>query len=211
VATSAFRVGTWLILPDRCLILDGTREVHLRPRVMDLLVLLAEHAGEVVPHEQILSTVWGKEYLAETALTGAVSELRGAFRVGDQDPGIIETIPKRGYRLVASVSRETDSAPPLPARVNRAPWRDRRAIVGLGLLAAILIAAVLAQRFLSAGRAGEAGRPHRPRVLVLPLESLGEQDEGHMALGITNELTSRLAGVGGLEVIDPGPGSPAAG
>ncbi len=70
---------------------------------MDVLVHLAANAGEVVSKRDLLATTWDQQYVADAVLTRAVAELRRALGDSAQDPRFIETIPRRGYRLIADV------------------------------------------------------------------------------------------------------------
>jgi DNA-binding winged helix-turn-helix (wHTH) protein len=71
---------------------------------MDVLVELAAHAGRVVAKEHLIHTLWSREFLAESVLTRAVAELRRLLEDDARAPRYIETIPKRGYRLIAAVT-----------------------------------------------------------------------------------------------------------
>ena len=63
----AFRLGEWLVVPSQNLVtLDGVA-THLRPKVMDVLVVLAASGSEVVANEAILEAVWGKRFLPRLA------------------------------------------------------------------------------------------------------------------------------------------------
>jgi transcriptional activator of cad operon len=70
---------------------------------MDVLVYLADHANELVSRHQLLKSVWSEHVAADELLTGAVSHLRLALQDHHDDPKFIETIPKRGYRIIESV------------------------------------------------------------------------------------------------------------
>ena len=79
----------------------------MEPKVMDLLQALIDNAGEVVSRQALLDKVWAENFGGDESLSRAVSLLRRAFgevRGGNQ---YIETVPKRGYRLVAKVDVET--------------------------------------------------------------------------------------------------------
>jgi DNA-binding winged helix-turn-helix (wHTH) protein len=103
-ATPDFHIGSWLAQPSRNLIRDSTVTRHLEPQVMDLLVFLANTGGRVVSKDELVDAVWEGRSIAETTLTRAVADLRRALGDDQRSPGYIETIPKRGYRLVATVS-----------------------------------------------------------------------------------------------------------
>jgi TolB-like protein/Tfp pilus assembly protein PilF len=98
-------IEDWLVEPGLGRITRGGETHHLRPRLMDLLVYLADHAGHVVTKEEILDGVWHQQFVAESVLTRSVAELRHFLRDDVQRPRVIETIPKRGYRLVARVGK----------------------------------------------------------------------------------------------------------
>jgi len=96
--------------------LHGDERVRLDPRVMQVLVCLAERAGEVVPQDQIIEKVWAGVFVTDGALTNAIWELRKALGDDSANPRFIQTVPKKGYRLVAPVSA------PEPSRRFLRPW-----------------------------------------------------------------------------------------
>ncbi|MDO8836437.1 MAG: transcriptional regulator, partial [Vicinamibacterales bacterium] len=98
-----FKVGDWLIEPKPCHATHGSTVVKLRPQLVDVLVCLARRAGKIVLKDEILADVWPGQFVAESGLSRCIAELRQALRDDAQDPRYIETIPKRGYRLVAPV------------------------------------------------------------------------------------------------------------
>jgi DNA-binding winged helix-turn-helix (wHTH) protein len=100
-----FTLAEWVVEPSLNRLTSRTSTVHLRPRLMDLLVFLADHAGEVVAKEEILAAVWGQPFLAESVLSRSITELRQALGDDAAVPRYIETITKRGYRLVASCTQ----------------------------------------------------------------------------------------------------------
>jgi DNA-binding winged helix-turn-helix (wHTH) protein len=110
-----FRVGEWLVQPSLDRLSGESRVVHLRPKLMDVLVYLAEHVGEVLPKDDIIAAVWAQQFLAESVLTRSITELRQALGDDPEAPRYIETVTKRGYRLIAAVE---DVAPPPPGRAQ---------------------------------------------------------------------------------------------
>ena len=108
-----FRIDALKIFPMRGLVLktDGDTE-HLEPKVMDVLVCLASQANILVTREELLRTVWPGRVAADSQLTRAISELRRKLQDDQSSQALIETIPKRGYRLVGAVELEDDSGAP---------------------------------------------------------------------------------------------------
>ncbi len=86
---------------------------------MDVLVCLAEHAGEVVSRETLNEQVWGNVIVTDQAVTNCISELR--HHLGDDRSAhrVIETIPKRGYRLTAPVQLARVESPELRSRSDQ--------------------------------------------------------------------------------------------
>ncbi len=117
VAAGDLRLGEWLVQPTLNRLVRGETQVHLRPKLMDLLTELARHAGAVVPSDALIAAVWAKKFVAESALSTAVAELRRALGDESGAPRYIESVPKRGYRLLAPVEpvEEAMSAQPCAA------------------------------------------------------------------------------------------------
>ena len=78
---------------------SGTR--HLPPKAVEVLLYLAKTPGELVTHGALLEAVWGSEAGSQQSLSRAISEIRHAFEDHYDDPRIIQTVPRRGYRLLA--------------------------------------------------------------------------------------------------------------
>ncbi len=102
---SGFRLGAWTIEPLAGALRGPDGELrHLEPKVMDVLVLLAERPRQLVTRQRLLNAVWGPHVSADQLLTRAISEIRRALDDHRAQPAYIETVPKRGYKLIATVS-----------------------------------------------------------------------------------------------------------
>ncbi len=113
--------------------------MQVQPKVMDVLVLLAERPGEVVTREQLFRTVWAGTHVTEHALARTISELRKIFKDSHRRPRVVETIPKVGYRLIAPVAKESrtaDENPRAGTQPAAAPRRAPRLWLGVGALSA---------------------------------------------------------------------------
>ncbi len=127
---------------------NGTRQ-HLRDKPFEALVLLLEHPGEVVTRDELRERLWPSDVFVdfENNLNAAVNRLREALGDSAHEPRYVETLPRRGYRLLVPVTLDS------PAEA-----------------------------------------PRRFRLVVLPLDNLGEDDaHGYFAAGMTEELTTELA------------------
>ena len=125
-----FYLGAWLVQPSLGRMSCDGRTVQVRPKVMDLLVYLASSPGEVISKETLLNEVWHSEAISESALTRTITELRQAVADDADQPRFLETIPKRGYRLIATVQ------PVVPPEASRPTGRRvPAAVIGMvGLL-----------------------------------------------------------------------------
>src|SRR5687768_10124329 len=103
-ASPAFRFGPFVLdVADRSLTRHGVR-VALTPKLFDLLVALVTSAGRLVEKDALLQSVWPDVAVEEGNLTKGVFSLRQLLE--QEGTRYIETVPKRGYRFAAVVSRE---------------------------------------------------------------------------------------------------------
>jgi len=100
-----FRLAGWLVQPSLNRLSLDEKVVHLEPKLMDVLVYLAENAGQVMSKIDITDAVWPDVFITESVITRSIAGLRRAFGDDVKDPRFIETISKRGYRLIAAVER----------------------------------------------------------------------------------------------------------
>lgn len=99
-----FRVGECAVDVTRGEVARGSATTHLEPRAMSLLVALAHRAGRTVAREELIEAVWGHPHISDEALSRCISLVRNALGDDRATPRFLETIPKRGYRLLAPVS-----------------------------------------------------------------------------------------------------------
>ena len=124
---------------------------------MDLLFVLASHAGQVVTREQLMARLWPGLVMGEDSLARTVSKLRQALGDDAKAPQYVETIAKRGYRLRAQVEGSNAAAKRRDGRSRCFPAPGERPVVaGLGMVA-ILALAWAAVRFWP-GSVPDAGR-----------------------------------------------------
>ena len=203
-----FRVGLWLIEPSLNAVSHNGESIHLAPKVMGVLVCLAQHAGQSVSKEDLLQTVWPDTFVGDDVLKGSISELRRVLEDDAREPTIIQTIPKRGYRLVASVQpvngvpeSSTENRPETQrAVVNRRKfWMGALAVVAVALLFVFLGANIGGLR---ARLAGKSDAPQIHSLAVLPLQNLSaDPEQEYFSEGLTDALITDLAQITSLKVI----------
>jgi len=100
-----FRLAGWLVQPSLNRLSLDDKVVQLEPKLMDVLVYLAENAGRVMSKIDITDAVWSEVFITESVITRSIAGLRRAFGDDVKNPRFIETISKRGYRLIAAVEQ----------------------------------------------------------------------------------------------------------
>jgi TolB-like protein len=107
---SAIRIGAWLANPARDEISKDELTVKLEPRLMRLLICLAEHAGQVVSIDNLLDEVWKNTIVTQASVYQAIATLRRSLGNDSETPAYIASVARRGYRLLAPVSRVLDAS-----------------------------------------------------------------------------------------------------
>lgn len=99
-----FCVGAWHVNADSGEIRNATVHTRLEPKVMELLLLLAEYPAQLVTRETIAARLWPKTIVGDDTIARTVSKLRKTLGDDSKTQDYIETLPKRGYRLLAPVT-----------------------------------------------------------------------------------------------------------
>ena len=145
-------IGEWWVDRTTNEIGRGDETVRLEPKVMEVLMALAARSGVVVTREELLSAVWPGVVVGDEALTQSIIKLRKALGDNPRSPAFIETISKRGYRLIAQVAGG-DAAPVTQGDRGSAPRAaaepDRRGIRWLGVAAGVALAVIAAGVYLA--------------------------------------------------------------
>ncbi len=108
--SKTWKVGEWTVRPSlRRIERAGVSRV-IEPKVMDLLVLLASKPGEVIAHDEILGALWPGVVVGDDTLARSVSKLRRALGDDSKSPEYVETVSKRGYRIIAPVESSVSAS-----------------------------------------------------------------------------------------------------
>lgn len=199
---SGFQLGDLRVDPETGEVDGPCGRVQLDPKVMGVLAMLAQRAGQVVPREDLLARLWPGVVVTDDALSRCLYDLRrelAAAGGSEAYRALVETLPKRGYRL-NGVTAAVD--PPAAAHPSsRRGLRLRTAAIAAVIA---LVAAVL----LLSGREGaepalvSAARTTVPRIAVLPFDDMSEKrDQQFLADGLTEDILNRLTQSKGLDVI----------
>ncbi len=197
---------------------DAFVPVPIGPRALDVLGVLVERPGEVVTRDEIIAAAWPGTVVEDNNLNMQIAAVRRVLDDGRAPPGCIQTIPRRGYRFIAPVTRartpaqREPGAPPYagdphhsdgPSRTKSPPrYWVRRAILG-GVIGALVlaVAATIAWKAEPRWFADTRPAPHLS-IVVLPFANLSNDPaQQYFADGITEDLTTDLSRLADMRVI----------
>jgi transcriptional activator of cad operon len=165
---------------------------------MRLLVCLAEHAGQVVSIDDLLENAWAGVIVSPDSVYQAVTSLRRLLGDDSKQPTYIATVPRLGYRMVASVAPWTEDVRP-------AARSGSLLAAGTAIAIALVLAVVIYGRFGSQIQVSAAPIAAQNSLAVLPFLDLTSEsmDQEFFADGMTEELIDRLSKIPGLRVPPP--------
>ncbi len=177
---------------------------------MRLLLCLADRTGEVVSIDDLLSHVWPDVTVSQDSVYQAVATLRRLLGDDPKRPAYIATVPRLGYRMVATVRPWVDQTPDHPNAPPSTPPRLGSFSWTAGVAICLVILAVGAFTYRAKVANGNpatalvnASQPEKS-VVVLPFLDLTEgMKEEEFADGMTEELIDKLSKVPGLRVPSP--------
>jgi TolB-like protein/DNA-binding winged helix-turn-helix (wHTH) protein len=191
--STGFSIGDRRVEPSLNRIAGPQGPVQVEPKVMAVLTCLAGRRGEVVSKEELVREVWEGRYVSDDVVWRCIGELRRALGDDARQPVLIETIPKRGYRLKDEKDLKGGGEIHAGAATGRPliprGWLAVAFLLGFGALAAVLL--VSTRRGGAEHTPQTAGR--RMRLAVLPFANLsGDPAQQWFSDGLTDEVISRL-------------------
>ncbi len=148
------KIGAWQVDFDSGqLSADATKNIEndeasrrLEPKSCQVLAYLAAHPGELVTKQALTEAVWSDTYASDDTIARTISRLRTSLGDNSRAPRYIETLPKRGYRLLAAVQPLAGASPAAatPAAEAPAERRPRRMLAVCVLLIAALVLVIIA-------------------------------------------------------------------
>ncbi len=206
-----FRVGRFEVHPKRLTLVADGESVRLEPKVMAVLVYLAERAGDVVTRNEFAEHVWRGRVVSDEVLSRDISILRSNLGDNAKEPEYVMTVPRVGYRLIAPVAPLHAPPAELPADVasdnaslpDGARRNSASASQRLRYLVPLLLAVLGVALWLRYGPKPEPDHALDARnVAVLPFVNLSASaDDEYFGDGLSEEIMHTLAGVDGIRVV----------
>ena len=206
-----WQIGEWVVDPKDDTLTRDTVVVKIEPRMMRLLICLAESPGEVVSQERLHTDVWAGVVVGPASVYQSVSQLRKVLGDTSMPASYIETVARKGYRLVAPVRRPEQTgvpiagapsapapaapapsapAPSSPARSHRLRW-----IVGISVALIIIAAAIFVTL-------RPADRTSGTSIAVMPFVDMSAgKTEQPFCDGVAEELSNWLSQIPMLRVV----------
>ena len=224
-SNEVFLIDGWTFNQSLCRLQKHHNTVKLEPRVGQLLNYLCHHANVALARETLMEQVWPGMIVGDEALNNTVNKLRKAFNDDRQNPRVIETLPKIGYRLIASVEAldATDnSSNKITAIQQKLPAINRVVILGVVALISVSIYWLWVDRNNSVADVISAAnksvlpvdqnaqsvvynkkRPSNVNTIaVMPFENLNrDPDQDYFSDGMTDDLITDLSKISSLSVI----------
>ena len=178
--SSEIRLGSFILDPATGHLKDGGgKDCDLRHQTRNVLLMLAETPGEVVPKTAFFEKVWEGAHVSEDSLVQCIAEIRQA--IGDETKSIVETVPRKGYHLVPTQSE-------LPIQKN---YWFRMAILSV-------VACLVAVAYILTDPSDKPSRV----IAVLPFQDDSvEPDKGRLGDLLSGEVLANLARFPELTVI----------
>lgn len=190
------KINDWQVLPASGQVKRGNTEHRLEPKAMAVLVYLAEHAGEIVTRDEIEQHIWQDSVVTYEALTVTINKIRAALEDDSRQPRYIETIPKRGYRLISKVhTKQSDQS--VTTVPDKSKNRKNYATVVILLMVAVLPLILLFNLYTAnPDNDTQLTLPEKdlPSIAVIPFtNNNNDPDQDYFAAGITEYLITDLS------------------
>lgn len=197
------KVGDWIIEPASGQIFKDNKEHRLEPKAMAVLVYLAKNAGEIVTRSELEESVWQGSVVTYEALTVTINKIRAALEDDSRKPCYIETLSKRGYRLISPVSMlETKNLSSL--NKTQSIFYKPASLI---MIAVIIIIVSVIFFYISDSKPVTTSKTQIipqdvPSIAVIPFSNIsGNTAQDYFAAGMTEYIITDLSRLSSLLVI----------
>lgn len=231
MAPEKFHFGQFTLDISRYVLTRSGEPVRLERIPMDLLILLVSERGRLVPRDEIIERLWGKDVFfdADNSINTAVRKVRRALGEDPDKAQFIETVPGKGYRFAAALTAASATNTPAAAgplsrdavattakdsvseqavktpanTTHRLVFRSRHRIILLSL-GAIVVLILARATYFKIHKPSSPAAQARVMLAILPFQNLSNSpDQDYFSDGLTEETITDLGEVSpdGLGVI----------
>ncbi len=190
-----FTIGDWEIHPGQGVFRRGDEEVRPEPLIFKVLYSLAMRDGECVTRDDLIEDAWDGRPTADDPINRSIAQLRGHLGDKSRPHQYVETLHRRGYRLMQPVKLHAGPKAPVEDSVSRAGnrrWKIVAGVMAVGLLLSIALS-LFRQPVETDIRS----------IAVLPIENLsGDPSKQYIVGGIRNVLVRRLSEISELSIVN---------
>ena len=185
-----FKLGEWEVLPLKGVLRRGEQEERPEPKVFGVLMALAQRDGDLVTRDELVDELWDGRPTSDEPINRCLSQLRGHLDDKTRPHEYVETLTRRGYRLMKPVellqpAEPTPQDPVPPARATR--WKE---------VSAVLIVALIAWLVWTQLPPGDV-----KSIGVIPFENVsGDPANDYLVAGFKDELVHTLHNIPNLTV-----------
>ena len=202
--TAEFRLGEFLVQPAADRITRDDRRIDLEPKTMAVLLALAARPGDVISSDELIHDVWQDRPLGDNPVYKAIAKLRRALDDEAGESRYIETIPRKGYRLLMSpqwITTPATTAPVTDIAPSAAPARFTPTRRQLGLVTALSIVLTAIGVGYATLRTPESPPPAaRTQVGVLSVHFPGLESHSARIAAINTMIRERVTSLPGLTI-----------
>lgn len=197
--TTIVKIGKWSFAPDTGMIENEAGAQRLEHRAAALLELLAQSPGQVISQTEIIDKIWDGRAVSSNSVAVVISDIRRALGDDPKAPQILETLPKRGYRLIADVTQPNGMSTEAPTRatveqIKGVNW------TWLWLAAAALIAVIIfASRLTPATPLAPL-----PVTIEATTNETGATSYDPLTRSVTELVVMELSGHDGFQIVTDG-------
>ncbi len=184
-----FNLGDCEILPNEGRVLRDGTEIRPEPQTWRVLLCLAGRDGKLVTKDDLISEVWGGRAVSDDPINRAINQARKCLGDSGKESAYIETLPKRGYRLLKAVELHKPMPPAAAPRLapSQRRWKVTSSILAIGLLGLI---------YMLWSPNTDTPLPPVKSVAVLPFENLsGQAADEYLVSGFKVALVKALHGM----------------
>ncbi|MGI9234306.1 MAG: winged helix-turn-helix domain-containing tetratricopeptide repeat protein [Woeseiaceae bacterium] len=193
--SKGFTIGDWEVYPGRGVLRRGDTEERPEPKVFEVLLALARRDGELVTRDDLVNDVWDGRPTTDEPINRCLSQLRGHLDDRARPHRYVETLQRRGYRLMQPVELVgRDESSPTNSRqragLSLKLWKVAATAMAIGLVVAVALTM----------RPWDTDSGIRS-IAVLPIENLsGDPANQYIVDGIKNVLARRLSEIPELAI-----------